>query len=175
LGCCEHRLGLDLEVCQDIAHSRGVINPPPLGKLRADCSESDHPAFTTRLGWLRFATAEGGAMAKGRKPMANFTLYDLEKRVQERAKASAHASYTRRLLDQGVGHCAKKLGEEAIETVLAAVEEDRARLIAEAADLIYHLLVVLVSRGITLAEVEAALAERTRQSGLTEKASRERG
>jgi len=114
-------------------------------------------------------------MAKGRKPMANFTLYDLEKRVQERAKASAHVSYTRRLLDQGVGHCAKKLGEEAIETVLAAVEEDRARLIAEAADLIYHLLVVLVSRGITLAEVEAALAERTRQSGLTEKASRERG
>ncbi|TMJ45267.1 MAG: phosphoribosyl-ATP diphosphatase [Alphaproteobacteria bacterium] len=107
--------------------------------------------------------------------MANFTLYDLEKRVQERAKASAHVSYTRRLLDQGVGHCAKKLGEEAIETVLAAVEEDRARLIAEAADLIYHLLVVLVSRGITLAEVEAALAERTRQSGLTEKASRERG
>ncbi|TMJ68955.1 MAG: phosphoribosyl-ATP diphosphatase [Alphaproteobacteria bacterium] len=105
----------------------------------------------------------------------NFTLYDLEKRVQERAKASAHVSYTRRLLDQGVGHCAKKLGEEAIETVLAAVEEDRARLIAEAADLIYHLLVVLVSRGITLAEVEAALAERTRQSGLTEKASRERG
>ena len=107
--------------------------------------------------------------------MDNFTLYDLEKRVQERAKASAHVSYTRRLLDQGVDHCAKKLGEEAIETVLAAVEEDRARLIAEAADLIYHLLVVLVSRGITLAEVEAALAERTRQSGLTEKASRERG
>ena len=107
--------------------------------------------------------------------MSNFTLRDLEKRVHERAKASAHVSYTRRLLDQGVAHCAKKLGEEAIETVLAAVEEDRARLIAEAADLIYHLLVVFVSRGITLAEVEAALAERTRQSGLTEKASRERG
>ena len=107
--------------------------------------------------------------------MANFTLRDLEKRVQERAKASAHASYTRRLLDQGVAHCAKKLGEEAIETVLAAVEEDRARLIAEAADLIYHLLVVLEARGITLADVEAELAERTRQSGLTEKAARRRG
>ena len=52
--------------------------------------------------------------------MSNFTLRDLEKRVHERAKASAHASYTRRLLDQGVAHCAKKLGEEAIETVLAA-------------------------------------------------------
>jgi phosphoribosyl-ATP pyrophosphohydrolase len=114
-------------------------------------------------------------MARGRKPMSNFSLHDLEKRVQERASASAQVSYTRRLLDQGVGHCAKKLGEEAIETVLAAVEEDRARLIAEAADLIYHLLVVLASRGITLAEVEATLAERTRQSGLTEKASRKRG
>ena len=107
--------------------------------------------------------------------MSNFTFHDLEKRVRERARASAESSYTRQLLDAGVAHCAKKLGEEAIETVLAAVEEDRARLIAEAADLIYHLLVVLVSRGITLAEVEAILAERTRQSGLTEKASRKRG
>src|SRR5262247_1918167 len=85
-------------------------------------------------------------MARGRKPMSNFSLHDLEKRVQERARASAQVSYTRRLLDQGVEHCAKKLGEEAIETVLAAVEEDRARLIAEAADLIYHLLVALVAR-----------------------------
>jgi len=107
--------------------------------------------------------------------MSNFTIHDLEKRAAERAKASAHASYTRKLLDQGVVHCAKKLGEEAIETVLAAVEEDRPRLIAEAADLIYHLLVVLEARGITLADVEAKLAERTRQSGLTEKASREHG
>ena len=107
--------------------------------------------------------------------MSNFTIHDLEKRVRERAEASAHASYTRKLLDQGVVHCAKNLGEEAIETVLAAVEEDRPRLIAEAADLIYHLLVVLEARGVTLADVEAKLAERTRQSGLTEKASRERG
>ena len=74
-----------------------------------------------------------------------------------------------------MAHCAKKLGEEAIETVLAAVGEDRERLIAEAADLIYHLLVLLEARGIALAEVEAALAARTRQSGLEEKASRTRG
>ena len=106
--------------------------------------------------------------------MSNFTLRDLEKRVHERAKASAHASYTRRLLDQGVAHCAKKLGEEAIETVLAAASEDRARLTAEAADLIYHLLVLLHARGIALADVEAVLAERTKQSGVAEKASRER-
>jgi phosphoribosyl-ATP pyrophosphohydrolase len=104
-----------------------------------------------------------------------FTIQDLEQRVKARAAASAEVSYTRKLLDRGVAHCAKKLGEEAIETVLAAVEEDRPRLIAEAADLIYHLLVVLEARGISLAEVEAQLAERTRQSGLTEKASRNRG
>jgi phosphoribosyl-ATP pyrophosphohydrolase len=107
--------------------------------------------------------------------MSNFTLRDLEKRVHERAKASADVSYTRKLLDKGVAHCAKKLGEEAVETALAAVGEDRGRLIEETADLIYHLLVVLEARGITLAEVEAALAARTRQSGLDEKAARHRG
>jgi len=101
-----------------------------------------------------------------------FTLHELEKRVHDRAQASAGESYTRQLLDKGVDHCAKKLGEEAIETVLAAVGEDRKRLTAEAADLIYHLLVVLKARGIALADVEAVLAERTRQSGLAEKAAR---
>jgi phosphoribosyl-ATP pyrophosphohydrolase len=106
--------------------------------------------------------------------MASFTLQDLEQRVKARAQASADVSYTRRLLDQGVGHCAKKLGEEAIETVLAAVAEDRERLIAEAGDLIYHLLVVLEARGIALADVEAELAKRTKQSGLAEKATRQR-
>jgi len=104
--------------------------------------------------------------------MSKFTLADLEKRVHERARASAAESYTRALLDKGVAHCAKKLGEEAIETAMAAVQEDRGRLIAEAADLIYHLLVVLEARGITLAEVEAELARRTAQSGHEEKASR---
>jgi phosphoribosyl-ATP pyrophosphohydrolase len=106
------------------------------------------------------------------KPTMPFTLHDLEQRVKERAAASAEVSYTRKLLDRGVAHCAKKLGEEAIETVLAAVAEDRERLIAEAADLVYHLVVVLQARGVALAEVEAALAARTGQSGLQEKASR---
>jgi len=104
-----------------------------------------------------------------------FTLQDLEKRVRERAQASADVSYTRKLLDRGVPHCAKKLAEEAVETVIAAVNEDNKHLTAEAADLIYHLLVVLHARGIRLADVEAVLAERTRQSGLEEKASRPRG
>jgi phosphoribosyl-ATP pyrophosphohydrolase len=106
--------------------------------------------------------------------MSKFTLADLEKRVRERASASAETSYTRKLLDKGAAHCAKKLGEEAIETVMAATSEDRERLIAESADLLYHLLVVLHARGVTLAEVEAALAQRTAQSGLEEKASRPR-
>ena len=101
-----------------------------------------------------------------------FTLHDLEQRVKERAAASAEVSYTRKLLDRGVAHCAKKLGEEAIEVALAAVGEERERLIAEAADLVYHLIVVLQARGVALAEVEAALAARTGQSGLEEKASR---
>jgi phosphoribosyl-ATP pyrophosphohydrolase len=107
--------------------------------------------------------------------MADFTLHDLEKRVQERARAGADVSYTRKLLDRGVAHCAKKMGEEAVETVLAAVSEERERVIGESADLLYHLLVVLHARGVTLADVEAALAERTRQSGLDEKAARKGG
>jgi phosphoribosyl-ATP pyrophosphohydrolase len=107
--------------------------------------------------------------------MTGFTIYDLERRVHERAQESADVSYTRKLIDRGVAQCAKKLGEEAIETALAAVIEERARLIAEAADLIYHLLVVLEVRGIALTEVEAELAARTTQSGLDEKASRKGG
>lgn len=106
--------------------------------------------------------------------MTSFTLADLEKRVAERATVSAEQSYTRKLLDKGIAHCAKKLGEEGVETALAAVTEDREHLILEAADLLYHLLVVLKAREVTLAEVEAALARRTGQSGLEEKASRKR-
>jgi len=105
----------------------------------------------------------------------SFTLNDLEKRVQARAQASAEESYTRKLLDRGVAQCAKKLGEEAVEAAIAAVGEDRQRLIGEAADVLYHLLVVLHARGIALAEVEAELGARTRQSGLDEKAARKGG
>jgi phosphoribosyl-ATP pyrophosphohydrolase len=107
--------------------------------------------------------------------MSAFTLNDLEARVHERAATPPEQSYTRKLLDRGVAHCAKKLGEEAVEVALAAVTEDRERLIAETADLFYHLFVVLEARGIRLAEVEAALAERTAYSGLDEKAARKGG
>jgi phosphoribosyl-ATP pyrophosphohydrolase len=107
--------------------------------------------------------------------MSDFTLHDLEKRIQTRAKESADVSYTRKLLDRGVAHCAKKLAEEAVEVVIAAVDEDKNRVIAEAADVLYHLLVVLHARGVTLDEVEAELGTRTRQSGLDEKAARKGG
>ena len=104
--------------------------------------------------------------------MTRFTLADLEQRVKARAQDSAANSYTRQLLDKGVAQCAKKFGEEAVEAVLAAVGEDRERLIAESADTLYHLLVLLQARGVTLAEIEALLETRTKKSGLEEKASR---
>lgn len=107
--------------------------------------------------------------------MSTFNLHDLERRVQDRAQAGADVSYTRKLLDRGLAHCAKKFGEEAVEAVIAAVDEDRTRVVAEAADVLYHLLIVLHVRGIALDEVEAELAARTRQSGLDEKAARKGG
>jgi phosphoribosyl-ATP pyrophosphohydrolase len=102
-----------------------------------------------------------------------FTLTELAVIVNERAGASAEVSYTRKLLDKGVEHCAKKLGEEAVEMALAAVADNRERVIGEAADVLYHLLVVLQARGIALSEVEAVLQQRTAQSGFAEKASRD--
>ena len=107
--------------------------------------------------------------------MSDFTLHDLEKRVATRARESADVSYTRKLLDRGVAHCAKKFGEEAVEAAIAAVAEDKNRMIAEAADVLYHLIVVLHARGVTLDDIEAELQARTRQSGLDEKASRKSG
>jgi phosphoribosyl-ATP pyrophosphohydrolase len=107
--------------------------------------------------------------------MANFTIRDLEKRVRDRAGESAEVSYTRKLLDRGVDQCAKKFGEEAVEAAIAAVSDDREGLVREAADVIYHLLVLLHARGILLDEVEAELAARSHQSGLAEKAARKNG
>ena len=106
--------------------------------------------------------------------MSRFTIHDLAVTIDARAASGGEASYTRKLLDKGAEHCAKKLGEEAVETVIAAVENDRDHLIAESADLVFHLLVLLKSRGVKLEEVEAALALRTTVSGLEEKASRKR-
>ena len=103
-----------------------------------------------------------------------FTLHDLADTIDARAAAGGDASYTRKLLDKGAEHCAKKFGEEAVETVIAAVENDRTNLINESADLLFHLLVLLKARGVKLEEVEAVLGQRTGQSGLEEKAARKR-
>jgi phosphoribosyl-ATP pyrophosphohydrolase len=107
--------------------------------------------------------------------MDDFTIYDLERRVDERANADPDVSYTRKLLDRGVAQCAKKLGEEAVELALASVIESRERLIDETADLLYHLLVVLKARDIKLSEVETVLGTRAGQTGLQEKSSRKGG
>jgi phosphoribosyl-ATP pyrophosphohydrolase len=106
--------------------------------------------------------------------MPRFTIHDLAAIIDARAASSGEASYTHKLLDKGAEHCAKKFGEEAVETVIAAVENDRDHLLAESADLIFHFLVLLKSRGVTLEDVEAVLAQRTAMSGLDEKASRKR-
>ena len=106
--------------------------------------------------------------------MPRFTIHDLAATIDARAAAGGEASYTVKLLGKGAEHCAKKLGEEAVETVIAAVENDRDHLIAESADLLFHLLVLLKSRSVRFEEVEAALAERTTMSGLEEKAARKR-
>jgi phosphoribosyl-ATP pyrophosphohydrolase len=114
-----------------------------------------------------------GGMIKDNS-MTQFTIHDLAATIDARATAGGEASYTRKLLDKGPAHCARKLGEEAVETVIAAVEGDNGALVAESADLIYHLLVLLKSRGLALADVEAALAQRSGMSGLEEKAARKR-
>lgn len=101
-----------------------------------------------------------------------FTLSDLEKRIAERVHTTAEESYTRALIDKGIAHCAKKMGEEAFETALAAVQENKSRFVSEAADLIYHLMVLLQARGVALTDVEAELERRTAQSGHAEKAAR---
>ncbi len=99
-------------------------------------------------------------------------LLQLAATIRARREAAADSSYTRQLLDAGPARCAKKLGEEAVETVIAAVGESDEALTAEAADLLYHLLVLLESRGVDLAGVLAVLEKRVGTSGLKEKAER---
>jgi phosphoribosyl-ATP pyrophosphohydrolase len=106
--------------------------------------------------------------------MPDFSLHDLARIIDTRAASGGEDSYTRKLLNKGPEHCAKKFGEEAVETVIAGIGDDRNHLIAESADLLFHLLVLLKSRGVRFEEVEAALAQRTGKSGLEEKAARKR-
>ena len=101
-----------------------------------------------------------------------FSLEELARIVDERANSDAGQSYTRSLIDKGLAHCARKFGEEAVEAVVAATAGDPAALCGEAADVLYHLLVLLKVRGVALADVMGELESRTRQSGHAEKAAR---
>ena len=100
------------------------------------------------------------------------TLEELEQIVAARALASPEESWTAKLLAKGPAKVAEKFGEEAIEAIIEAVKGDPERLTSEAADVLFHLLVMLRSRGVALSDVMAELAQRQRQSGLAEKAAR---
>lgn len=105
--------------------------------------------------------------------MSEDVLPRLADTIAARRDAAADASYTRRLLDGGPAHAAKKFGEEAVETIIAALGQDRNALISEAADTLYHLLVLLETKDVLLADVLRRLEQREGQSGLVEKAARE--
>jgi phosphoribosyl-ATP pyrophosphohydrolase len=105
----------------------------------------------------------------------SFTLEALDERVALRATASPDESWTAKLLAAGVERAAKKFGEEAAELIIATATRDRAGTTAEAADVLYHLLVLLRAADVPLADVMAELERRTGQSGLAEKASRSKG
>jgi phosphoribosyl-ATP pyrophosphohydrolase len=92
--------------------------------------------------------------------------------IAARAGADPETSWTARLLARGPEKCAEKFGEEAVEAVIEAVRGDRDRLTEEAADVLYHLLVMCAARGVTLDDIRAALARREGTSGVAEKAGR---
>ncbi|CAN1569399.1 HisI Phosphoribosyl-ATP pyrophosphohydrolase [Rhabdaerophilaceae bacterium] len=104
--------------------------------------------------------------------MNQFDLNALERLIAQRATSDSTASYTAKVVARGMPQATKKLGEEAVEAVIAAIQGDRPELIKESADVLYHLLVVLYIAGIPLKEVLDELATRTAQSGLAEKATR---
>jgi phosphoribosyl-ATP pyrophosphohydrolase len=100
------------------------------------------------------------------------TIEKLAATIAARASASPDSSYTAKLLHAGTDKCAKKFAEEAVELVLAAASPDKAHTAQEAADVIYHLLVLLQASGVSLVDVEKVLVAREAMSGLEEKARR---
>lgn len=100
------------------------------------------------------------------------TLAALAATIASRKGADPETSWTAKLFAKGPEKCAEKFGEEAVEAIIEAVKGDKARLTSEAADVLYHLLVMLAARDVSLADVEAELARREGTSGIEEKASR---
>jgi len=107
--------------------------------------------------------------------LSDFTLNDLERIVAERGRSQDPGSWTAKLFAKGVDKAAQKLGEEGVETVIAAVRGDRDGVVSESADLLYHWLVVLALSGVSVDEVMTELESRTGRSGIAEKASRPDG
>ncbi|MBX3596595.1 MAG: phosphoribosyl-ATP diphosphatase [Rhizobiaceae bacterium] len=104
--------------------------------------------------------------------MSTFSLNDLEKIIAERARSGDPQSWTAKLFAKGMDKASQKLGEEAVETVIAAVKGDRSAVVSESADMLYHWLVVLALADVPLSEVLGELERRTGQSGIAEKAAR---
>ena len=100
------------------------------------------------------------------------TLDDLYATITARKNADPSSSWTAQLLAKGPEKCAEKFGEEAIEAIIEAVKNDKPALTSEAADVLYHLLVMLASRDVPLSDVLAELARRQSKSGIAEKAAR---
>tara|TARA_R110002110_G_scaffold115194_4_gene285627 strand:- start:81 stop:386 length:306 start_codon:yes stop_codon:yes gene_type:complete len=100
------------------------------------------------------------------------TLDDLYATILARKGADPGSSWTAQLLSKGPEKCAEKFGEEAVEAIIEAVRDDKTALTCEAADVLYHLLVMLAARDVPLADVLAELSRRQSQSGISEKASR---
>jgi len=100
------------------------------------------------------------------------TLDDLYATILARKDADPSSSWTAQLLAKGPEKCAEKFGEEAIEAIIEAIKDDKAALTSEAADVLYHLLVMLAARDVPLSDVVQELAARQTQSGIAEKASR---
>jgi phosphoribosyl-ATP pyrophosphohydrolase len=105
-------------------------------------------------------------------PLAGFSLEELEQIVADRGRSGAADSWTASLFAKGMDKAAQKLGEEAVETVIAAVRGDRGAVVSESADLLYHWLVVLALADVGVADVLAELEARTGRTGVEEKASR---
>ncbi|PTQ71338.1 phosphoribosyl-ATP diphosphatase [Celeribacter persicus] len=99
-------------------------------------------------------------------------LHDLEQVIKSRKSADPESSWTAKLLAKGPEKCAEKFGEEAVEAIIAAVKNDRENLTYEAADVLYHMLVMLAARDVPLDDVLTELARRQGLSGIAEKASR---
>ena len=100
------------------------------------------------------------------------TLDDLETIIASRKLADPGSSWTAKLLSKGVDKCAEKFGEEAVEAIIDAVKGDKEGLTTEAADVLYHLMVMLAAAEVPLSDVMAVLDKRQSQSGIAEKASR---